>query len=75
MHTEMMEKSFAEIAQSEGITLEQKLQDYLDAKIPPTGRFGTLEDVGRMVAWLASDEASFTTGSALNLTGGEQVFF
>ena len=74
MHTEMMEKSFAEIAQSEGITLEQKLQDYLDAKIP-TGRFGTLEDMGRMVAWLASDEASFTTGSALNLTGGEQVFF
>ncbi|MBC2637775.1 MULTISPECIES: SDR family NAD(P)-dependent oxidoreductase [unclassified Rhodococcus (in: high G+C Gram-positive bacteria)] len=74
MHTEMMEASFAEIAESEGITLEQKMQNYLDASIP-TGRFGTLEDMGRMVAWLASDEASFTTGSALNLTGGEQVFF
>ncbi|WP_301850199.1 SDR family NAD(P)-dependent oxidoreductase [Rhodococcus pyridinivorans] len=74
MYTEMMEKSFSEMAESEGITLEEKLQGYLDASIP-SGRFGTAEDMGRMVAWLASDEASFTTGSALNLTGGEQVFF
>ena len=28
-----------------------------------------------IVAWLSSDECSFTTGAAINLTGGEQTFF
>lgn len=41
----------------------------------PLGRMGTPQDIGGMVAWLASDDASFTTGAALNLTGGESVFF
>ena len=39
------------------------------------GRLGTPDDVGAMAAWLASDAASFTTGAAFNLTGGEEVFF
>jgi hypothetical protein len=30
---------------------------------------------GAMAAWLASDDSTFTTGSALNLTGGEMTFF
>jgi NAD(P)-dependent dehydrogenase (short-subunit alcohol dehydrogenase family) len=41
----------------------------------PLGRLGTPDDVGAMAAWLASDEASFTTGASFNLTGGESVFF
>jgi hypothetical protein len=28
-----------------------------------------------MVAFIASDDAQFTTGAAFNLTGGEMVFF
>jgi hypothetical protein len=28
-----------------------------------------------MAAWLATDDASFTTGVALNVTGGEAVYF
>jgi hypothetical protein len=31
--------------------------------------------VGAMAAWIASDDCSFTTGAAFNLTGGEEVFF
>jgi hypothetical protein len=31
--------------------------------------------MGDMAAWIASDEARYTTGAAFNLTGGEQVFF
>jgi NAD(P)-dependent dehydrogenase (short-subunit alcohol dehydrogenase family) len=41
----------------------------------PLGRLGTADDVGAMAAWLASDDCSFTTGAAFNLTGGEEVFF
>jgi len=41
----------------------------------PVGRMGGPADVGAMVAWLSSDDASFVTGAALNLTGGESLFF
>ncbi|GES17208.1 SDR family oxidoreductase [Acrocarpospora pleiomorpha] len=41
----------------------------------PAGRMGTGADVGAMAAWLAGDDADFVTGAALNLTGGEAVFF
>jgi 3-oxoacyl-[acyl-carrier protein] reductase/sorbitol-6-phosphate 2-dehydrogenase len=36
---------------------------------------GTPRDMGRMVAWVASDDARFTTGASLNLTGGEAIYF
>ncbi len=36
----------------------------------PMRRPGTPEDVARAVAFLASDEASYTTGEALNVSGG-----
>jgi acetoacetyl-CoA reductase len=39
------------------------------------GRLGTPEDIGALVAWLASADAGFTTGAAINLTGGEMVSF
>lgn len=36
----------------------------------PLGRIGLPEDVARMVAFLASDQADYMTGQALNVTGG-----
>jgi 3-oxoacyl-[acyl-carrier protein] reductase len=36
----------------------------------PLGRLGTPEDVASAVAWLASDEASYVTGTVLNVSGG-----
>ncbi len=41
----------------------------------PVGRLGTAAELGEMVAWIASDGASFTTGASFNLTGGMSVFF
>jgi len=38
----------------------------------PLGRFGDAEeDIGRPIAWLATDEARFLTGSIVMLDGGQ----
>jgi 3-oxoacyl-[acyl-carrier protein] reductase len=36
----------------------------------PVGRIGLPEDVAALVAFLASDEASFITGSTVDVNGG-----
>jgi NAD(P)-dependent dehydrogenase (short-subunit alcohol dehydrogenase family) len=60
----------AEIKGVDGDELFAKLNESI-----PLGRLGTPEDVGAMVAWIASGECAFTTGASFNLTGGESVFF
>jgi len=39
----------------------------------PLGRVGTPEDTAAAVAFLASEEAAFITGEALNVSGGEET--
>jgi 3-oxoacyl-[acyl-carrier protein] reductase len=36
----------------------------------PLGRFGTPDDVASAIAHLCSDNASYTTGDIVNITGG-----
>ena len=45
----------------------------MEASIP-LGRMARPEEVAASVAWLASDEASFTTGSVLVANGGSYFF-
>lgn len=40
-------------------------------KTIPLGRIGSPEEVGDLVAFLASDKASYMTGQAINITGGQ----
>ncbi len=47
--------------------------DYMIAKIP-MGRVGTPEEVAALVAWLASDECSFSTGAVHDLSGGRATY-
>jgi NAD(P)-dependent dehydrogenase (short-subunit alcohol dehydrogenase family) len=36
----------------------------------PLGRMGTPEDIAGVVAFIASDDARYMTGQAINVTGG-----
>ena len=45
----------------------------LKAKIP-MGRFGTIKEIADMVAWLCSEDCSFTTGAAFDITGGRATY-
>jgi 3-oxoacyl-[acyl-carrier protein] reductase len=36
----------------------------------PVGRFGQAEEVAALVAWLSSDESSFSTGAVFDISGG-----
>lgn len=47
--------------------------DYMLSKIP-RGRFLKVEEVAAMVAWLVSEENSFTTGAAFDLSGGRATY-
>lgn len=38
--------------------------------LSPLGRVGVPDDIARVVAFLASDEASYMTGQSINVTGG-----
>ncbi len=56
--------------------LEQVSQthiDYMLSKIP-RGRFVTVAEIAAMVAWLASDENSFTTGAVFDISGGRATY-
>jgi len=47
--------------------------DFMLSKIP-MGRFGTVEEIAAMVAWLATEECSFSTGAVFDLSGGRAVY-
>ena len=55
-------------AEREGITTEEAMDDY--AKPIPIGRLGNPEEIGYMVAFLASEYASYINGALIPVDGG-----
>ena len=47
--------------------------DFMLSKIP-MGRFGMVEEIAAMVAWLSSEDCSFSTGAVFDLSGGRAVY-
>lgn len=47
--------------------------DYMLSKIP-RGRFVKVEEIAGMVAWIVSEENSFTTGAVFDLSGGRATY-
>lgn len=40
----------------------------------PMGRFGRVEEVAALVAWLCTEECSFSTGAVFDLSGGRSTY-
>lgn len=58
---------FVETEMTAVLTAEQQAQ-YL--KSIPAGRYATPEEIARIVAWLASDDASYISGAVIPVDGG-----
>ena len=46
---------------------------YMLSKIP-MGRFGAVEEVAAMVAWLCTEDCAFSTGATFDLSGGRSTY-
>ena len=47
--------------------------DYMLGKIP-MGRFVEVQEIAAMVAWLCSEDCSFSTGAVFDITGGRSTY-
>jgi sorbitol-6-phosphate 2-dehydrogenase len=62
---------YEQYAKNQGLTVEEVRKKYLSQV--PLGRGCTYEDVANVLVFLASDEASYMTGQAINVTGGQEM--
>jgi len=53
--------------------MSQQHIDFMLSKIP-LGRFGRVEEIAALVAWLCSEECSFSTGAVFDLSGGRATY-
>jgi meso-butanediol dehydrogenase/(S,S)-butanediol dehydrogenase/diacetyl reductase len=66
--TAMQDREVQWEAELRGMTPEEVRAGYV--KMTPLGRLGTPDDVSKVVRFLASSDAEFMTGQAVNVTGG-----
>mgnify|MGYP000850957575 FL=1 len=62
---------YDQYAKNQGITVEEVRQKYLNQV--PLGRGCSYDDVANTMVFLASEEANYMTGQALNVTGGQEM--
>ena len=53
--------------------MSQQHIDFMLSKIP-MGRFLGVQEVAAMIAWLSSEDCSFTTGSVFDISGGRATY-
>jgi NAD(P)-dependent dehydrogenase (short-subunit alcohol dehydrogenase family) len=53
--------------------MKQEHIDYMLSKIP-MNRFVEVDEIAALVAWLASEECSFSTGAVFDISGGRAVY-
>ena len=59
------------LAYTRGVTVEQIRAGYTSTKTTPLGRDGKLSEVADLVAYVASDRASYVHGVTYNVAGGK----
>jgi NAD(P)-dependent dehydrogenase (short-subunit alcohol dehydrogenase family) len=70
--TELIKKSITGSAKLSGRSYEEELYEKF-IKLTPMGRIARPIDVAKAVAFLASDEAEYITGSSINVSGGREM--
>jgi meso-butanediol dehydrogenase/(S,S)-butanediol dehydrogenase/diacetyl reductase len=70
--TNLRDRFHIEKGQAEGITVDeargwdyQKMSEGI-----PLGRMGTTEEIANLVLFLVSDQSTYITGEAINISGG-----
>jgi 3-oxoacyl-[acyl-carrier protein] reductase len=53
--------------------MTQQHIDYMLSKIP-MNRFGKVDEIAALVAWLSSEECSFSTGAVFDISGGRATY-
>ncbi|MCS6765872.1 MAG: SDR family oxidoreductase [Candidatus Protistobacter heckmanni] len=53
--------------------MTQQHIDYMLSKIP-MNRFGEVDEIASLVAWLCSDDCSFSTGAVFDISGGRATY-
>jgi 3-oxoacyl-[acyl-carrier protein] reductase len=53
--------------------ITQQHIDYMLSKIP-MNRFVEVQEIAALVAWLSSEECSFSTGATFDISGGRAVY-
>jgi len=55
---------------------DQMTQEHIDFMLSkiPLGRFGEIAEIASLVCWLASEECSFSTGAAFDISGGRATY-
>ncbi len=66
-----VESLYSQYAKKWGISEEEVRRKYLEQV--PLGRGCTYDDVCNILVYLASDAASYMTGQAINVTGGQEM--
>ncbi|MFB6397441.1 SDR family NAD(P)-dependent oxidoreductase [Polymorphospora lycopeni] len=74
MVTQLMLDTLSATTGEENPDAEAWMRAYAGDRIP-VRRMGRPADVAGLVSWLASDDSSYMTGAALNLSGGEALYF
>jgi sorbitol-6-phosphate 2-dehydrogenase len=65
------ESLYEQYARNQGLSMDEVRRKY-ESQVP-LGRGCTYDDVCNVVAFLASDESSYMTGQAINVTGGQEM--
>ncbi len=71
VYTPMWEKQTADYGKKRNLK-EDEVMDYFRDKIP-AHRLGTVEDIAKLIAFLASDNSDYITGQAININGGDYM--
>lgn len=68
--TDMFKRGIGFRARHENVSIQQMREEYISQV--PLGRIGTCDDIAKLALFLVSENSSYMTGQAVNITGGRE---